>query len=186
MADNYLENKMDEYRRGAAAKTVKRHLSPSGTRPGTVSLKIEPLRVLVTDVSDDYGAAIVRQLRDAGCRVAFVCGDDKSGRALSQSTGSRYYPASLGGSTVADLTAAWGDLDAVVITGAAPMPAAIDPSALKRVITVAPNPTLADLSQRDNLTVNAVSTSGRAPADIAHLCLLLCLSGSECLDGHVL
>lgn len=185
MADNYLENKMDEYRRGTAAKTVKWHLSPSGTRPGTVSLKIEPLRVLVTDVSDDYGAAIVRQLRDAGCRVAFVCDDDKSGRALSQSTGSRYYPASLGGSAVADLTAVWGGLDAVVITGS-PMPAAVDPSTLKRVITVAPNPTLGDLSQRDNLTVNAVSTSGRTPADIAHLCLLLCLSGSECLDGHVL
>ena len=186
MADNYLEKKMDEHRRGAAVSPVRRRLSLTGERPGSVSLKIEPLRVLVSDVADEYAAAVVRKLRDAGCRVAFVSSDDKAGRALAQSTGSRYYPSSLGDGAAADLAATWGGLDAVIFTGASAMPASVDQSALKRVITVAPDPALAAIAPHDGLTVNAVATSGRTPADTAHLCLLLCLTASTCLNRQVL
>ena len=72
MADNYLEKKMEEYRSGALSKPAARRLSPTGERPGTVSFRIDQLRVLVTDASDDVGRAVVRKLRGAGCRVAFV------------------------------------------------------------------------------------------------------------------
>ncbi len=150
-----------------------------------VSLKIEPLRVLVTDVVDEYAAAIVRRLREAGCRVAFVMADDKAGRALSQSTGSRYYPATLGAGALANLTSAWGGVDAVVITDGS-LPQDVDLTELKRVISVGTNPMLPDIPHYDALTVNGVTTAGRTPSDVAHLCLLLCLTASQCLTGVVL
>lgn len=185
MADNYLEKKMDEYRRGMAVKPTRRHLTPSGNRPGTVSMKIEALRVLVTDAANDFSAAIVRRLREVGCRVAFVSADDKAGRTLAQATGSRYYPSSFVNSAVADLTDAWGGLDAVIITDGS-MPRDVDLSALKRMITVGSDPAVAELTHRDGMTVNAVSTGGRTPADVAHLCLLLCLTASDCLNRRIL
>ncbi len=185
MADNYLEKKMDEYRRSSAAPAVKRRLSPSGERPGVVSLRIAPLRVLVTDVSDDYAAAIVRRLREAGCRVAFVAADDKAGRALSQSTGSRYYPASLAPGAVTDVAKAWDGCDAVVFTDSS-MPQGVDWAELKRVIAVGADPRLPNVPRHDGMTVNGVSTVGRTPADVAHLCLLLCLTDSLCLTGLVM
>ena len=83
MADNYLEKKMEEYRSGVLSRPYARRVSLTGSRPGTVSFKIDPLRVLVTDASDDVGRAVVTRLREAGCRVAFACADDKAGRALS-------------------------------------------------------------------------------------------------------
>jgi hypothetical protein len=184
MADNYLEKKMEEYRSGVLSRPYARRVSLTGSRPGTVSFKIDPLRVLVTDASDDVGRAVVTRLREAGCRVAFACADDKAGRALSQATGSRFYPESAARDAVADLKKAWGGIDVLLIFGQ-PMSAGEICSGLSRVIVVGGDPVLPDLAGCGGPSVNAISTVRLTADNVAHLCLLLCLDDSAFIDGKV-
>lgn len=180
MADNYLENKMEEHRRVAAAP--KRHLSTTaGVRPGEVCLKIAPLRVLVTDGEAEASVAIVRRLRSAGCRVAFVTEDANKGRRLSQETGSRYYPLALGNGIPADITAAWGGVDVLVDTGGAYAPDYSLPG-LSRVIVAGVEPSFPTLPEGSAVKANTICLRGISPENAAHLCLVLCLDGSSFID----
>ena len=185
MADNYLEKKMEEYRSGALSKPAARRLSPTGERPGTVSFRIDQLRVLVTDASDDVGRAVVRKLRGAGCRVAFVSPDIKDGRTLSQATGSRFYPVPVAHDIMADITEAWGGLDALVVIGG-DIPSDIPTGGLRRIIILADTPSIPDIAAGDNLTVNAISTRNISAGNAAHRCLFLCLNDSDFIDRRVI
>lgn len=178
MADNYLEKKMEEHRRGTVVKTVRR-LSPPGERRGTVSLKIDELRVLVTDASEENGAAIVKRLRYAGCKVAFASGDDKAGRNLAQESGARHYPMTFNGSVIDDIVRVWGGIDVLVVTDCSRS----DDIDVNDVILIGDSP---KLNRKVGRRVNAIDTTGLDPSEIAHLCLLLCLKESTCLNGVVL
>lgn len=175
MADNYLEKKMEEHRRGTV-RTVARSLSPVGERRGTVSFKIDDLRVLVTDGDSDCGAATVRRLREAGCKVAFVAADNRTGRNLAQAVGARHYPASFSGDVAEDLFKAWGGIDVAVVCGTGRSGV----EAAKRIVLISEAPDLLPVKDK---TVNAVDPRGLKPSEVAHLCLLLCLKDSECLNG---
>ena len=62
MADNYLERKMEEHRSGSG--TPKKKISPvEGKRPGELTVKFPPRRVLVTDGADGVGGAVVKAFR---------------------------------------------------------------------------------------------------------------------------
>lgn len=178
MADNYLEKKMEEYRRGAVVKAA-RKLSPTGERRGMISLKIDELRVFVTDASTDNSAAIVRRLREAGCKVAFVCGDDKAGRNLAQASGARHYPTIFKGSVTEDMVKTWGGIDVLIVTNGRQS----DNVDAESVILLDKSP---EIISRNGRRVNAVNTTGLTPHEVAHLCLLLCLKESACISGVVL
>lgn len=180
MADNYLENKMEEHRRGADI-TYRRRLSPTGGRPGEVCLKIAPLRVLVTDGGTEAGAAIVRRLRSAGCRVAFAASDGRAGTRLAQESGSRFCPSSLGQGIIADLETAWGGVDVLVVIDGDCRPW-ISAAGLSRVIVAGDDPALPQLPAGETMTANAVCLRNISPDQAAHLCLLLCLDGSAFID----
>ena len=65
MADNYLEKKMEEYRRGNSAGNYTRRMTPNGTKAGHILMPFPSRRVLVIaeDVpSDDIAMGIVRSL----------------------------------------------------------------------------------------------------------------------------
>ena len=179
MADNYLEKKMDEHRRAAAVRPSARRLSPVGERRGYVSFKIDELRIFVTDASSEIGSAIVRRLRDGGCKVAFAAAEDKAGRALAQESGARHYPASFSGSVVGDIAKSWGGIDVLVVTDRSRMAYAD----AKRIILVDASP---EIRRSEGVSVNAIATGGLTPAEIAHLCLFLCLKESACLSGVTL
>lgn len=185
MADNYLEKKMEEHRRGGIVKSNARRLTPGGDRPGTVSFRIEPLRIFVTDGSFDYAPAIICRFRDAGCKVAFFSADEKNGRELAQKSGARFYPASFAGSISDDIAKVWGGLDALVVTDGK-MPDNVNIEELKRVIVVVDNPELPLVESRDGLTVNAIDIKSRTAAEVAHLCLVLCLNASDCINRVIL
>ena len=184
MADNYLEKRMEEHRRSASVKPAVIRRTPIGDRIGTVSFKIDPLRVLVTDGESDHASAIICRLREAGCKVAFVSADDKGGRALAQKSGARFYPCSFSGSVADDLEKTWGGVDAVVLTDGN-MPADVDAEKLCRVVAVGENPTLPPVERHVGLTVNGIDVGSRTAADVAHLCLVLCLKASECVDSLI-
>ena len=176
MADNYLEKKMEEHRRGTAARSVARRLTPVGERRGSVSFKIGELRILVDDASPETGRAIVRRLREAGCKVAFSADDERAGRSLAQSSGARFYPSSFGDSVYGDLVKIWGGVDMLITSGLTQ----IDSVDVKRVIVVSES---SEVAHAADYCINTVCTKHLTSGEIAHLCLLLCLSESACLDG---
>lgn len=184
MADNYLEKKMEEYRSGALSRTNVRRKPISGEQSGSVRMKIDMLRVIVTDGAGEYAPAIIGRLREAGCKVAFRSDDEKGGRALAQKSGARFYPASFTGCVAADLTKVWGGVDAVVVTDGV-ITEGVDRGTLKRIISVGTAPDLSIAESWGTATVNGIDISGFTPSDAAHLCLMLCLTDSSCINGMV-
>lgn len=93
MADNYLENKMEEHRR-AAAGALPRRYSPLGRKRGVVGFEIGEKNVFIVgcERSQAVTRAIVTAMGESGFRVAFVWDDIKNGRSLAQTTSTRHYP----------------------------------------------------------------------------------------------
>lgn len=119
MADDYIGKKMDDYRRGTLRPTPPRRLTPSGGRPGTLSVKFPPRRVFVTGGAHGIGRAVVAALTAAGCRVAFCDCDSRAGALTAQHTGSQFHPLDVTDATALDgamerVIAAWGGIDVVV------------------------------------------------------------------------
>ncbi len=93
MADNYLEKKMEEHRRGAAPAHP-RTLGPLGVPRGSVCLPLDVRTVFIAPCEADaeVAAELVRTFGEAGCAVGFALKDIKEGRALAQATSTRHYP----------------------------------------------------------------------------------------------
>lgn len=118
MADNYIENKMEEHRRGTTQK-YRTRTTPTGHRPGEITLRLGVRRVFVTGGAAGIGRAIVKEFCDAGCRVAFCDIDLKRGTATAQATGARFIPMDVTDSTkfvetLSALINEWGDIDIMV------------------------------------------------------------------------
>lgn len=93
MADNYLERKMEDYRRGTSGA---RRLTHTGDVPGVLRLRLQPRAVLILDAAGRCDDTLVSMLTGAGCRVAFTCADASYGHALAQRVGALYLPAADG------------------------------------------------------------------------------------------
>lgn len=119
MADNYLEKKMDDYRRMRSASAVGRSMSMR-TKPQGLYVNVSSIRVLLLSMNEKWSSSLIDAFRSAGCKVAFLDSDSKRGTALAQSTGSLFYPSkSVDNNSVSDalayLTAHWGGVDAVIM-----------------------------------------------------------------------
>lgn len=123
MADNYLENRMEEYRSGRlASKSRTTTAMRSPKRPDTLTLHYPPMTVAVIAAElTPVVAETIRAFTGVGCRVAFTVTDSKEGNTLAQQSGARFYPSTFThDAIIADLTARWGsepDLS-VTFTGA--------------------------------------------------------------------
>lgn len=109
---------MEEYRSGKGV-TYRHRTTPTGARPGTLTVKFPPRRVLVTGGARGIGRAIVKAFCDAGCRVAFCDIDSKAGAATAQATGAQFHPVDVRDAAALErcmdrLLEAWGDIDVIV------------------------------------------------------------------------
>lgn len=110
MADNYLENKMDEHRRaqasGRSASSYK-----GAARRQIFNEHFERRRIFVCDGLSERGQAIVRRLGEAGARVAFAGADRRAGTVLAQSSGARFYPVeAVSAASVSEALGALGEV----------------------------------------------------------------------------
>lgn len=115
MADNYLERRMDEYRRsrqGAATRRAAMHTAPN-LRTGQVIIDYPPERVLVTDIDNPIARAVTEALRRFNCRVAITCTDRTLGNRIAQTLGAQYHPD--GPQAAIDRLAAAGDPVSIAI-----------------------------------------------------------------------
>ncbi len=118
MADNYLEKKMEEHLKGGPRQRVRR-LSPSGNRPGKLTVDFPPRRVYVTGGASGIGAAIVKAFCDAGCKVAFCDIDPKAGAATAQKSGAQFHPVDVTDTkaleaSVRRVQEQWGAIDVMI------------------------------------------------------------------------
>lgn len=118
MADNYLEKKMEEHLRGASLHRQKR-LSPSGNRPGKLTVDFLPRRVYITGGAAGIGAATVKAFCDAGCKVAFCDIDTKTGTTTAQRSGAQFHPLDVTDTNALEASLRrvqeqWGAIDVMV------------------------------------------------------------------------
>ena len=119
MADNYLEKKFEEYKAKQSSPRQRVLRTPSGAKPGTLSIKFPCRRIFVTGGAAGIGKAIVEAFRNTGCKVAFCDCDTKTGQATAEATGARFYPADVRDSDALErclqrVADDWGDIDVLV------------------------------------------------------------------------
>lgn len=118
MADNYLENKMEEHRRAQASGRPAQSYKGAARRP-IFNEHFERRRIFVCDGLSERGQAIVRRLSESGARVAFTGADVREGTALAQSCGARFYPVEAVSApsvsvAIGALGEVWGGVDVIV------------------------------------------------------------------------
>lgn len=118
MADNYLENKMEEHRRAQASGRPAQSYK-GATRRQIFNEHFERRRIFVCDGLSERGQAIVRRLSESGARVAFTGADRRAGTALAQSSGARFYTVEAVSATsvreaLGALGEVWGGVDVIV------------------------------------------------------------------------
>ena len=91
MADNYLENKMDDYRRGVTAKSPRR--SCSGATAASAPISLTPHNIALFISAPGLLRALLTVFQGvSGQKVAFAGTDTREGSRLAQSTGSLFVP----------------------------------------------------------------------------------------------
>lgn len=111
MADNYIENKMDDYRSGRLAPKSKPQTRayPSDA----LVLRYPQLRTLILVDNFQLLEALATAFRHVNCKVAFTWPEDKCATAIAQRLGLRYYPFDPVKLQTQDFDT-WGGLDLIV------------------------------------------------------------------------
>lgn len=192
MADNYLENKFEEYAAAKAGRRTPHRVTPSGSRPGYAEFRFPRRRVLVALAEP---RAVVEAFCNVGCQVAFCAAD---GQELAETLGARFCQVdSLDAENICHamdkLMKAWRDIEIIICdaTLAPAMAARFDtlratlPMApdYGRIITVSDRVT--DLPESAYATVNAVTCDAISKA-VANTCLFLSLPDSNAISGQTI
>lgn len=122
MADNYLEQRMEDLRSGklrAAPTSSSSSSSSNPRRKGYIQVPFPPRRVLVTGGANGIGLAITRSFMNAGCKVAVFDRDKTAGELLARNEGIRFYEVDLTDadklqSAFLNLLQSWRDVDIIV------------------------------------------------------------------------
>ncbi len=93
MADNYLERKMEDYRRGVSAT---HRLTHTGDMPGVLRVRLQPCPLLIYNAAGSGDETLISMLTGAGFKVAFTAADTAWARALAQRVGALYLPSADG------------------------------------------------------------------------------------------
>lgn len=183
MADNYLEKKMEDYRRGAAPRTAR---GAGAVQQGKITLDFPRRIVLVCAARPEEApvAGIVRALVAAGSKVALLCPgvDYKAGQHAAQTLGARFLPLAAD-AALAETERAWGRPDTYI--------AAVDNPGVRGAFLSAAEPGKAraiylgeaaapSAGFSDALAENIVTASC---ADPEQTCLMLLLPAADHLRG---
>lgn len=121
MADNWLENRMDDYRAGRLAAPHHKPTRPAApTYSSLVPLAGSRIFIRCRSASASPSAtALVRLLASTGCKVAFTDTDSVAGNRLAQDTGTQCHPIDIADEVALKrslelVTRRWGGIDFTV------------------------------------------------------------------------
>ncbi|MDD2960844.1 MAG: SDR family oxidoreductase [Muribaculaceae bacterium] len=122
MADNYLENKYEEYQArknglGKPTVVIKKQVQTPVNKPK--EKKVSDYRVFVTGGADGIGKAIVEAYTNLGCKVAFCDINNGLGRMTATDTGALFYCLDVTSrkdleKCINDIFTLWGDIDIII------------------------------------------------------------------------
>lgn len=118
MADNYLEQRMDDLRSGKLSGNL-RQTAVLQRKSGVLQIPFPPKRVLVTGGANGIGLAIARAFIKTGSKVAIFDKDAETGKKLAHDEGFRFHNVDVSDSIslekeLNDLLKTWKDLDIIV------------------------------------------------------------------------
>lgn len=119
MADNYLEQRMEDMRSGRLGSSVAAQTARQSSRKGFIQIPFPPRRVVVTGGVNGIGLAIARSFLQLGCKVAVFDIDAAAGEEMARKEGVRFYHVDLRDAEALerafqDVLHAWRDVDIVV------------------------------------------------------------------------
>lgn len=99
MADNYIGNRMEDYLAGKLASPRRKKLTPSGRRPGTLELDVDPASSVWIGEGAllPAGLRLIEQLKNAGISVCYRAESGKSGSEPAIRFGARHFPPEVPG-----------------------------------------------------------------------------------------
>lgn len=116
MADNYLEKKMDDYRRGVSKAPRRSHI----VTPGRCRFVPEPQRLVLCLGNKELLQAILQEFQGVGgVKIAFGGVPSNEGQRLAQATGALFVPHAIGdeegyGCVFDAVASRWGGTDTVI------------------------------------------------------------------------
>ena len=123
MADNYLERKMEDFRRG---KSVTAPKTAAGPRKGYIQFPFPPRKVMIAGIAPQSALPIIREFSKPGCKVAYISTDKNTGDLFARNEGVRFhwlhnYDAISIEQAFHDTVKAWREIDIIICT-ASPAP----------------------------------------------------------------
>ncbi len=120
MADNYLEKRMEDYRKGSLSKSKYTPASAKRRPCSVAGLRLAYTTAFVAISDTAIREAVVREFAASECRTAFISDDGRAGASLAQASGAMFCPAADLSQDSVDRMAAvardrWGEL-ALLIT----------------------------------------------------------------------
>lgn len=117
MADNYLEQRMEDLRNGRLAADNRRLASKKSS--GVKAARLQGLRVVVTGGAGLIGSEIVRSFRKEGASVDILDIDRKRGSLVAQATGACFHPVDISDmdafrAEIYGILESRGDIDVIV------------------------------------------------------------------------
>lgn len=88
MADNYLERKMEDFRRG---KSVTAPKTAAGPRKGYIQFPFPPRKVMIAGIAPQSALPIIREFSKPGCKVAYISTDKNTGDLFARNEGVRFH-----------------------------------------------------------------------------------------------
>ncbi len=201
MADNYIERKMEELRRGSQKRVMPARRSTA--KAGKLSFDFPARRVLLCGLAAGLGDGIATVFLDAGCKVAVFNVDSGQGSKMAREKGVRFYCVDVNDSAVvqkafADLLKAWRDVDIIINMEAGedyrvaiarmwsehktryPFPSSYG----GRLIDIdGPSFEKTSFLSEYGITVNCVSVAGRNAKDVIDMCMFLSLPQAGFIHG---
>ncbi len=135
MADNYLEKKMEDYRRTQPV----RKSSNKSQSDGWFRIRMPRLRVLMAGLIGETENSIIKLYVSSGCKVAFLHDDVRAGQMLAQSNGALFIPVSRIDSVavagaLSIMNERWGGFDVMVYNETLPSSVLFDMPLPPRII----------------------------------------------------
>lgn len=154
MADNYLEKKMDDYRRGNI-NTLSRRRSSSGANPSALPILAQRIAIAVENEHlTDALLSLFQQI--GGLKVAFVGTDYRKGNQLAQNRGALFvkvpsFSADAVDTLLSQAATRWGGVDALISDNADSLTNSV---ARRILIDTINSRTLIDTEDHQNSTIS--------------------------------
>lgn len=111
MADNYLEKKMEDYRKAP----MRRATSSGKSGRGCFTEKTTQMHVVYAGKLDYLGRMVVSRMCASGFKVAFTSDDLNAGREFAQLSGALFVPGADISAVKELMLSRWGSVDAAVL-----------------------------------------------------------------------